>query len=212
MTNRGRGNHIVRADNGDEIYTYAKRRKGGKELVPGKTFHGRPAFYAYNIVQPDLPAPIKIQNGKGWWMNKTKVEKLIDAYRMDCSNREAAHYAGITVNQLNTFLNTHPDFKDIIAHCKEELGLYARKAVAKSIKVDQSVQRSWDYLTKKHKREFADQHDVTSGGQALQPGSNAIVFMDFSKPGQREPEVIGGEDFREITDNDHDNPERSESE
>jgi hypothetical protein len=202
MTNRGKGNHVVRAQNGDEIVTYSKRRKGNryqkKELIPGETFRGRPAYYAYQIEQKDLPAPIKIRNGQAWWMNKTKVEKLVDAYRLDCTNREACFYAGITPHQLNHFLNKHPDFKDIISHCKEELGYYARKNVAKSIKIDRSVGRSWEYLSKKHKKEFSEQHDLTSDGKPLQPGTNAVVFMDFSKPDQTEPERLDPDDVEVI--------------
>lgn len=192
--------------NGDEIIKYRKRRKGnqhgGQEVIPGEFHRGRPAFYAYQIDQPGLPEPIKIRNSHAWWMNKTKVEKLIDAYRMDCKNAEACYWAGITPAQLNHFLSKHPEFKDIIAHCKEELGFYARKNIAKSIKVDRSVGRSWDYLSKKHKGEFSDQHDITSGGKALQPGTNAVIFMDFSKPDQEEPERIDPDEVKVIESDD----------
>jgi len=197
-----------RSRNGDIKYKYQRKRRGNqhkkKELIPGETLYGKPAFYAYEIDDPTLPAPIKIANApeSAWWMNKTKVEKLIDAYRMDCSNREACFYAGITAAQLNTFLNKHPDFKDIIAHCKEELGLYARKNVASNIKSG-SVQRSWDYLTRKHKGELGDSLDLTSGGKPLNTGKNTVVFMDFSKPGQTEPVPVEPEDV-EVIDNEDD--------
>jgi hypothetical protein len=131
-------------------------------------------------------------------MEKYKLEKLIDAYKMHCTDLEACYFAGITKAQLRYFKDLHPEFKEIRELCKQELGFYARQNVARDIKSGKYSLRSWEYLQKKHKDELGDSVDVTSGGKPLKAPSNAVVFMDFSKPDQREPEVIDAEKIHDV--------------
>jgi len=177
--------------NGEEIVNYQRRRTRGKKLAPGNmTIQGRPAFYAYEYTDKQLPESIPILNSPGgWWMSKYKLEKLIDAFRMDCTKAEACYFAGISVNQLQTFIDKHPYFKEVIDHCKQELGYHARKNLARDIKVRKSSTVSREYLNKKdHKLTPAGKLGLPSGNSLLQ--NNGIIFMDFSNPDQKEPELI----------------------
>jgi len=194
--------------NGEPIIPYKKRRHSGTPLAPGNmTLHGRPAYYAYQIEDPTLPAPIPILNTMAWWGNKHKVEKLIDAFKMDCNKKQACYYAGISVAQYQNFIDRHPHFLDIVEHCTQELGYYAQKNIAFSIKVRKSVQSSKEYLDKKeHKKTPAGKLGLNG---ALVENNNGIIFMDFSKPEeQKEPvpidptkvHVIPAEDVTDIDD------------
>lgn len=173
--------------NGEAIIPYKKRRVPGS-LAPGNmTLHGRPAYYAYQIEDPHLPDVIPILNTDGgWWCNKNKVEKLIDAFRMDCTKKEACYFAGISVHQLQNFIDKHPHFKDVIDHCKEELGYHARRNVAFDIKIRKSSIASREYLDKKaHRQTPAGKMGIGAPGVgAIQ--NNGIIFMDFSDPKQKE--------------------------
>ena len=175
--------------NGEAIIPYKKRRHGSNRLAPGNMLmHRRPAYYAYQIEDPRLPEPVPILNTKGWWGNKNKVEKLIDAFRIDCTKKEACYYTGISIGQFQGFIDKHPHFLAVIDHCREELGFYARQNVAFSIKVRRSVQSSKEYLDKK-------EHKQTPAGKLGLKGvvenNNGIIFMDFSDPDkQKEPVQI----------------------
>jgi len=150
--------------------------------------HRRPAYYAYQIEDDTLPAPIPILNTTAWWGNKHKVEKIIDAFKMDCSKKQACYYAGISVGQYQNFIDKHPHFLEIVEHCTQELGYYAQKNIAFSIKYKKSVQSSKEYLDKK-------EHKQTPAGKlglkGIVENNNGIIFMDFSDPDkQKEPVQI----------------------
>ncbi len=161
-------------------------------------------IFAYEIEDKNFPTFRVIHSANAWWMDKYKVEKIIDAYKMHCTDPEACYYAGISLSQLRYFKDTHPEFKQIINLCKQELGFYARRNIARDIKSGKYSLRSWEYLQKKHKGELGDSIDVTSGGKPIkQAPTNTVVFMDFSRPGQKEPEVIDPEKIYEVNpDND----------
>ncbi|QDP67644.1 MAG: hypothetical protein Tp172MES00d2C118482111_38 [Prokaryotic dsDNA virus sp.] len=197
--------------NGEQVVRYKRKRHGSNELALHETHYGKPAFYAYQIEQ-DFPEPFKVLNSAGaWWMNKYKVEKLIDAFRMDCTKKEACKFAGISISQLQYFIDKHPDFKDVIAHCKEELGVWARINVARDIKVRRSSMRSIEYLEKKERREKPEKGliPIGEGGAVLQ--NNGIIFMDFSKPNQSQPVPIDPTKVHEVKEEDNDTDDHAES-
>jgi len=208
MSKKGYSGRKPKIINGEPVVPYKKRRHNSTPLAPGgMTTYGRPAYYAYQIEDPKLPEPVPILNTPGgWWANKYKVEKLIDAFRMDCSKKEACYFAGISISQLQNFIDKHPHFKDVIDHCKEELGYHARRNLAMSIKVRGSVQTSKEYLEKKeHKQTRLGKLGI--GGGALVENNNGIIFMDFSNPDQKEPVPIDPTkvhviDPEEVTDTD----------
>lgn len=53
----------------------------------------------------------------GWWLNRGKLERLVNAHAMGLNGLKARAYAGITENQERAFLSVHDDFP----RCKEAL-------------------------------------------------------------------------------------------
>lgn len=188
---KGFSDKKVKIVDGEEIVKYTRRRRPGSLAPGGNTLYGRPAFFAYEIVDPTLPAPVRVLNSGGaWWMNKYKVEKLIDAYKMDCKDSEAAYFAGVSQNQLRYFKDKHPEFDEIIKHCKSELSFYARKNIAHAIKYKKSSHASAEYLDRKEREAERKKNPLLGAGIGAVIQNNGVIFMDFSKPGQTEPELI----------------------
>ena len=73
---------------------------------------------------------------EAWWVKEDgtiKIQKLVDAYKIDANDDEAIFYAGITRGQLEYFQKLHPDFYVIKHLCKQNLGLIAKKAFSKQV-------------------------------------------------------------------------------
>lgn len=60
-----------------------------------------------------------VKSDNAWWMDRLKVEKLIDAFKSGHIAKAARFYAGITDNQWKYFLHIHPDFSAIKADLEE---------------------------------------------------------------------------------------------
>ena len=151
-----------------------------KDEVPVKKRQtGKLTVYAYTIKDAAFGSFKVLNTSNAWWKDRLKVDKLIDAYKFECTDKEACYYAGISLAQLEYFLKLHPEFYGIKDACNQALGLFARQHFAKRVKAGDDV-AVMTYLKKKHKAEFAGQMDVTSGGKPM--GSNTIVFVDFGEP------------------------------
>lgn len=66
---------------------------------------------AYVIEDACFPFPLAIrQSDNAWWMDVTKVQRLIDAFKLGHLIKDARFYAGITERQWEYFNTVHPDF------------------------------------------------------------------------------------------------------
>lgn len=136
---------------------------------------GRTSPYAYEIKDINFGALQVLNTANGWWLDRSKVQRLIDSFKIGCTDEEACLYAGITVNTLKYFLQLHPEFYAIKKQLKDYPLLVARKTVVSALEKDPNL--AMQYLTKKKKDEFGNNVDVTSGGQQI--GGNQIQFVDF---------------------------------
>ena len=104
-------------------------------------------------------------SANAWWIDKTKVENLINAYKWDAPDEEAIINAGISLVQLDYFKKNHSDFSRVKTACKEIPNLRARQTVV--TKATESYANAMDYLKRKKKLEFGDGIDVTSAGKPI---------------------------------------------
>lgn len=98
-----------------------------------------------------------------WWLDKTKVQHLIDAFKIDASIGEAKAYAGITERQWQYFNETHKNFCDIKEVCSQLPSLMARQTVVKDVKENPESAR-W-YLKNKRNQEFSERVNNDIGTQ-----------------------------------------------
>lgn len=97
----------------------------------------------------DLPVR---NTANGWWLSRTKVESLINAFKMDCTIEEACSLAGISNRQYKHFLEVHPNFCDVVAACRLIPTYTARMEVVTGIAGDKEF--ALKYLERKKKDEF----------------------------------------------------------
>ena len=81
-------------------------------------------------LMPDFPVKFTYN---GWWIDRRKLERLVEGFRADFNNKEACSHAGISEQDLHYFLQVHPEFSNNIAACKSEVGMMAKRVVAERI-------------------------------------------------------------------------------
>lgn len=59
-------------------------------------------------------------SANAWWMDRTKVEKLIEAFKMGHMVETAKFYAGVSKRQYQYFNELHPDFCSLIQEIKAQ--------------------------------------------------------------------------------------------
>lgn len=121
---------------------------------------GKSDKYAYVIKDRYFGEFFALNSANAWWMDQRKVEDLIRAFKIDCTQEEACTYAGITISQLKYFKELHREFSAVITACRNLPVLKARQKAVDSL--DESYSTAMDYLERKRKDEFAKK-SITSG-------------------------------------------------
>lgn len=147
---------------------------------------GKLEVYAYALTDASFGEFHVLNSANGWWLDRWKLEKLIDSLKLDCTIKEACFYAGITPWQWRTFMELHPEFAQIVEICRENLGLHARRHFAKRV-MEGDDAAVMTYLRKKHKAEFAGQMALSNPDGTPMKRDNAIVFVDFGEVVKTEP-------------------------
>lgn len=62
------------------------------------------------------------KSANSWWMDRLKLERLIEAKKAGLNDMEAGYYTGITKNQKDYFLKIHPHFSEFF----DSLGMHPR--------------------------------------------------------------------------------------
>lgn len=131
-------------------------------------------MYAYSITDNGFDELFVKNSANAWWMDKGKVQKLIDAYKIDCIDEEAVVHAGISMNKLRYFREQHPEFSLVKQACLNALGIKARTRLA--LEIEKNANAAYLYLEKKDARQEKKAED----NKEVKP--NAVVFVDFGEP------------------------------
>lgn len=108
--------------------------------------------YAYTIKDNTFGEFNVKKTANAFWQSSTKVEALIQAYKMDCTHKEACILAGISPRQLKYLIETHPEFCTIIEDCRHVLTFIARQTVIRQMATDGNL--AFKYLERKLPEEF----------------------------------------------------------
>jgi hypothetical protein len=136
--------------------------------------------YAYKITDKYFDTLYVLNSANAWWMDKGKVENLIAAYKIDCSNEEACVYAGISEDQRRYFGEQHPEFSLVKNRCRELPCMQARMTVVGAIKTDSRT--AIKYLERKKKAEFSTRQEFGGiDGQALPPIRIEIIEPNYDR-------------------------------
>lgn len=77
--------------------------------------------------------PVGIVN-YAWWANRSKVENIIAAFKMDLTVQEACIQAGISLTQYKYFCKIHPKFLAIKHRCKAFAPIVAKQGLVADLK------------------------------------------------------------------------------
>src|SRR3990167_10549237 len=100
------------------------------------------------------------KGGRPTDFTKETVNKLEQAFAIDCSVEEACSYAEISRQAFYDWIKKNPVFADRIADLRERPVLAARQRAVKGI--NETYGNAMDYLKQKRRDEFGDEqkHDV----------------------------------------------------
>ena len=100
------------------------------------------------------------KSANAWLTDRTKVERLIEAFKFDATILEACFHSGITERQYKYFIEVHPDFCTIKTILKQCPILKARQAVVNAL---DNPHLGLAYLERKLKDEFSTKSQVAIG-------------------------------------------------
>lgn len=118
--------------------------------------------------KPPTPKPRKKKKdgrGRKTIMTPVVIAKLEEAFAWGCTDIEACLWAGIDKSTLYNYQEKNPSFVDRKESLKETPILQARKTVVAAVEKDPKI--AMDYLSRKAKKEFGNNVDVTTDGKAL---------------------------------------------
>jgi len=128
-------------------------KKRGPDPKPKK----KPPF-AYTINDPQFGIFNLKNTANAWWLERAKVENLINAFKYSCPIKEALVYAGVTKDQWEYFRLKHPEISEIKEACYEIPNLKSRKKIVEDIEVNVSTAQWW--AKNKMPDEFGDKSKV----------------------------------------------------
>jgi hypothetical protein len=85
---------------------------------------------AYEIKYgPDFPPFLVKNSANAWWLERHKIENLINAFKYDYPVKSACTLANITERQYKYFIELHPEFRDVKEYCESMLVIRAQKTL-----------------------------------------------------------------------------------
>jgi len=100
-----------------------------------------------------------------WWVDKDKVVKLIQGFKMDCKPAELRILAGISEDQLRYFLEQHQELSRIFEDLRKTPTLKARMTVVRAVGSDHNV--AFKYLERKEPDEFKERTEIEHKDQPI---------------------------------------------
>lgn len=93
---------------------------------------------AYEIDDVVLVEPFKVyKSANAWWMEKIKVQHLMEGFKKAYTIKEALILAGISEIQYKYFLKIHPEFYTVKQRCENGgISIVARETMFKAIQTD----------------------------------------------------------------------------
>jgi hypothetical protein len=141
--------------------------------------------------------PIGIE-GYAWWngpSGRSKVQNLINAFKMDMTVMEGCIQAGISLTQYKYFCRIHPTFVSIKARCKQFSPIVAKQGLMNDIaSKDGFRSRQW-FLERKQPHIYG--RDI---GAYTPPPTNAVVKVTAEAFLDKDGEMVVSKQMAELLD------------
>lgn len=103
------------------------------------------------------------------------VQKLREAFAIDCNVREACFYAQIAVRTFYYWIKKNPELLHEFRHVKQTLPLKSKHNIANIIQSG-NVDHSWRFLEKHQPKKYGEKLKVEHSGQIAQDDS--IIYPE----------------------------------
>ena len=113
----------------------------------------------------------KNQVGRPRAIGEKELQKLEEAFKIGCNNREACFYADVAESTFYDFLKEYPDFSEKIDIWKSYEKIQARLVVHNALKRNDRDMAKW-YLERKAKDEFSTKQEFDT------TVNNKVVIVD----------------------------------
>jgi hypothetical protein len=97
------------------------------------------------------------------------LQKLEEAFLNGATDRQATFLANISEGTLYNYIKENPEFGERKELLKQMTSYQAKANITESIRKNIKIEDSKWYLERKNKKEFGNNVDLTSDGEALQP-------------------------------------------
>lgn len=160
-------------------------RQKGRRSAPKaeERMTGKLDPYTYTLKDKRVGELRVLSSSRAWWEGQdgqVKLHRLIDAYCWHYTDAQACSHADITMIQLTYFQKLHPDFYEIKARAKQQIGMHAKVRIGKAIESGENgTKDAWEWLEKTERETFGRNIDVTSQGEKITPQHNVIQFVNF---------------------------------
>ncbi len=119
----------------------AKRKTKAITITTGEKKPDKKPEFAY-VIEDKVFGEFKVRNtDNAWWLEITKLELLINAFKYRANQKQACIAAGISEQQLIYFMHKHEGFSNVIALCKEVPGLKAKQTMVRALDSDLTTVR-----------------------------------------------------------------------
>ncbi len=103
----------------------------------------------------------KNQVGRPRTITPKIIEKLEEAFKLGCTNREACFYADVAESTFYDFIKDFPEFSEKIEMWKDYEKIKARMVIHKALEEGNNDIAKW-FLERKAKDEFSIKQEVTN--------------------------------------------------
>ena len=114
--------------------------------------------YAYTITDKAFGEFKVVNSDNAWWMERTKLEAFINAFKYGANVKQAMVAIGISERQYGYFLNKHPDFCMLREACGKIPDLKALQTMVGGLGNDLTTAR-W-YLERKMPEEYGQKNNI----------------------------------------------------
>jgi len=140
--------------------------------------------WAYKISDGNFRDFYVLATDLGWWSNSQKVKELIIAFKMGCTDKEAASFAGISQSQLDNFEHVHPEFWEVKEACKSLMNVQARKNIRSMLRKGDKDVTKWyaerqmeDYEPKRTEKK-KEENSMAEMLKKLQEDSRVVDYNE----------------------------------
>lgn len=133
-----------------------------KEVITAPDKELKPREVAYTLSDKYFQDFEVEKSANAWWMDRRKVERLIESFKIGYNIIEACVFAGISIAQYKYFVQIHPEFSTVKERCEIVTGMLAESGNVELLNKKDGSQIRWFLERRKPEKYGKTQADNAS--------------------------------------------------